>query len=71
MKLNRSSWFTRDEGETLATFGDARLVKQLNGRLQVVGGSPSDHTAVKEWVSLFMHDALISFPTPRRFSISA
>ena len=64
MKLNRISWVTKDDGEIIANFGDARLVKYLNGRLQVVGGSPSDHTAVKEWISLFMHEAVVSYPSP-------
>ena len=65
MKLNRTSWFPKDDGETIATFGDARLVKNLNGRLRVGGGSAGDHAAAKEWISLFMHEAAVSFPSPR------
>jgi hypothetical protein len=66
MKLNRLAWHSKDQDETIAIFGDARLVKPLNGRLQVVGGSANDHTAAKEWVSLFMHEAAVSYPAVRR-----
>ena len=62
MKLKMLDWLTRNKGETLAYFGDARLVKQLSGNIELIGGSPDDHTAAKEWVSLFLHTAAISFP---------
>ena len=56
---------TRNEGETIATFGEARLVKQLDGKLELVGGSPENRTEAKEWVSLFLHEAVISQVTAR------
>ena len=64
MKLKMLDWLTRNEGETLAYFGDARLVKQLNGKIQLIGGSPADHTAAKEWISLCLHNAAVSFVSP-------
>ncbi len=57
MKLNRLTWLTRDEGETLAVFGDARLVKHLDGKFKLSGGSPDDRRAAREWCSLFLHEA--------------
>jgi hypothetical protein len=60
VKLNRHSWLTPNACETIATFGDARLVKQLNGKIELHGGSPENRTEAKEWVSLFLHEAVIS-----------
>lgn len=60
MKLHPSTWFTRDEGETIAVFGDARLVKKLDGKLELRGGSPGDRSAAKEWCSLFLHEAAVA-----------
>jgi hypothetical protein len=30
----------------------------LDGKLELKDGSPEDRTAAKEWISLFMHDAV-------------
>ena len=60
MKLNLMAWFKRDAGETLAAFGQARLVKKLNGKIELRGGSRDDRTAAKEWCSLFLHEAILS-----------
>lgn len=59
MKINLLAWRKRDEGETLATFGEAKLVKKLNGEIELVGGSADDRTAAREWVSLFLHEARV------------
>jgi len=48
-----------NDGEVLACFGRARLVKHLDGSLELLGGSPSDHTEAKEWLSLFFHEAVV------------
>ena len=57
MKFSQLAWFARDEGATIAVFGDARLVKKLNGKIELFGGSPEDRRAAREWCSLFMHEA--------------
>jgi len=49
---------------SIATFGDAQLVRHINGRYELRGGSAGDHTDAKEWISLFFHDAVVSFPSP-------
>lgn len=59
MKLNLLARLKQDEGQTLARFGEARLVKRLNGRIQLLGGSAEDRAAAKEWCSLFLHEATI------------
>lgn len=60
MKLNRLAWLTHDKGETIATFGDARLAKMLNGKIELIGGTRDDRAAAREWCSLFMHEAVVA-----------
>jgi hypothetical protein len=51
--------------EPTASFGEARLFRKPNGDYELVGGTMADRVAAKEWVSLFMHEASISFrPAP-------
>ena len=57
MKLKMLDWLTRNKGETLAYFGDARLVKQLSGKIELIGGTLDDQRAAREWCSLFLHEA--------------
>ena len=60
MKLNLHNWHGRDEGELLATFGDARLVKYLDGKIELCGGADADRAAAREWCSLFLHEAVVA-----------
>ena len=48
-----------DEGEIIASFGEARLVKYLDGRYELRGGSKEDRLAAKEWISMFCHDVVV------------
>jgi CheY-like chemotaxis protein len=47
----------RDEGEMVAAFGAANLIRYREGRWELHGGSPGDHAAAREWCSLFQHEA--------------
>jgi hypothetical protein len=58
--------FGRTEAEVIAIFGQARLVKRLDGKLELVGGSADDHAEAREWVSMFLHEALIGHGPRRR-----
>jgi hypothetical protein len=49
---------------TVATFGDAQLVRNINGRYELRGGSATDHTEAMEWISIFLHEAVVSSPPP-------
>ncbi len=49
----------KDEGNIIAVFGQAQLVKFLDGKLELRGGSKEDRLAAKEWISLFMHTAVV------------
>ena len=61
MKLNQFISFFRNEGETIATFGEARLVKQLSGKIELFGGSIEDRRAAREWCWRFMDKAVTAF----------
>ena len=54
-----------DEDEVLAYFGQALLVKRLDGKLELVGGTEGDRTAAREWISMFFHEAIVT-EGPRR-----
>jgi len=54
MKFNALFRAGQTEGETIATFGDARLVKKLSGKIELIGGSPEDRDAAREWYSRFL-----------------
>jgi hypothetical protein len=43
----------------IARFGRARLVARSDGRAELQGGSGSELTEAKEWISLFMHEAVL------------
>jgi hypothetical protein len=45
----------------LLRFGRADLVTAHNGRLELRGGSKADRTEAKEYISLFMHEAVPKF----------
>jgi hypothetical protein len=50
------TWFSADDTEEIiACFGGARLVKRLNGKYELIGGSHDDRIAAREWISLFFH----------------
>ena len=53
MKLINSFWLGQTTGETIATFGAARLVKKLDGKIELIGGTAGDHADAREWCSLF------------------
>jgi hypothetical protein len=36
----------------------AKLVSYADGRVELHGGSDADRAEAKEWISLFMHDAV-------------
>ena len=48
-----------DEGEVVATWGQARLIKYPDGKVVLKGGSEEDRLAAHEWVSLFWHEAVV------------
>ena len=60
MKIYRLLSFAQDEGEIIARFGAARLIRKPDGRHELIGGTPADHTDALEWCSMFHHDLVFS-----------
>jgi hypothetical protein len=59
MKLTHYLSVFKDEGEVIARFGDSKLIKRLDSKYELRGGSEKDRTAAREWISLFMHDVVV------------
>ena len=49
----------KDEGEVIALFGQAKLVKFLNGKYELRDGSKEDRLAAHEWISMFCHGVIV------------
>jgi hypothetical protein len=49
----------KDDGKVAAGFGDARLIRFLDGKLELRGGSKDDRAAAREWMSMFWHEAVV------------
>jgi hypothetical protein len=50
----------KDEGEVIARFGDAQLIRFLDDKMELQGGSNADRTAARESMSMFWHEAVLS-----------
>lgn len=60
MKLSKlMNWFGSD-GEVVARFGEAKLIRKLDGSWRLEGGSREDRRSAQEWISLFAHEAVVS-----------
>ena len=49
----------RDEGELVASWGEARLIKYLDGHSELRGGSEQAKAEAREWMSRFWHGAVV------------
>jgi hypothetical protein len=49
----------QDGGELIASWGEAKLIKYLNGRLELKGGSKEERLAAKEWISMFQPGVVV------------
>ena len=55
-----------DRGEVVAAWGQAHLIKYLDGKVELKGGSKEDRLAAQEWISLFWHEAVVGDGGRRR-----
>lgn len=46
-------------GSLVAQFGDARLVRRLNGAISLRGGSPADRAEAHDWIVRFLREAYV------------
>jgi hypothetical protein len=49
----------KDEGEVVAAWGEARLIKYLDGKVVLKGGSQEDRIEAREWISMFRKDVVV------------
>jgi len=63
MKNRNHATKLKIQPRVVALFGRARLVRLRGAKYELRGASQSDLTAAKEWVSLFLHEAVIC-PAP-------
>lgn len=49
-------WGAKDQ--LVASFGQASLLRLVDGQLCLRGGNVDDHAAAKEWIALFCHEAV-------------
>jgi hypothetical protein len=56
----------QDEGEVVAAWGQAQLLKYLDGKTELRGGSDQDRAQAREWISMFWHTALVGDGSGRR-----
>jgi hypothetical protein len=61
MKLSLLARIKQNDGELMASFGDARLVKKLSGKTELIGGTPEDRAEARECCSMIYHEAQV-FP---------
>ena len=64
--MRRRSQFhdQRAEAEVIAGFGDAQLLRHLNGKFELRGGSAEDQRAAREWVEAFLPTVAAALPRP-------
>ena len=62
----RATSFPLEPGhQVIARFGAAQLVRQPNGRHELIGGTADDFTEAYEWCSLFAPEVVFSAPPTR------
>ena len=49
----------KDEGEVVVAWGQAELIKYLDGKVVLRGGTKEDRLAAHEWIFLFWHEAVV------------
>ena len=59
MKLQAHDEKLARGAEVIARFGKATLIKDAGGAWQLKGGSDEDRLSAREWISLFLHEAVV------------
>jgi hypothetical protein len=59
MKIKHLVNESNDNGKLIARFGTAALIEKRRGCWLLRGGSRSDKIEAREWISLFMHEAVV------------
>jgi len=59
MRFKYPDWIRPDPDEIVAVFGQAKLVRRLDGKTELRGGTEQDRITAKEWIALFWHEAVL------------
>jgi hypothetical protein len=51
----------QEDGQLIASFGNARLVKKTDGQIELVGGTAEDYADACDWCSLLAHDVVFTW----------
>ena len=65
MKMRFYPPFT-DEGEVVAAWGQAQLIRYRDGKTELRGGSEQERAEAREWMSMFWHEAVVGDGCGRR-----
>jgi hypothetical protein len=49
-----------DKVRLVTTFGESQLVRHINGRYELLGGTAEDHAEAREWCSIFAQDVVFT-----------
>ena len=49
----------KDEREVVAYFGQAQLIRYLDGKAELKGGTKEDQQTAREWMAMFWHEATV------------
>jgi hypothetical protein len=60
MKTNHTSVAVAADETPIASFGEATLIKKREGSYVLQGGSRADLLEAHEWISLFLHEVVVS-----------
>jgi len=58
MKLKFFPLF-KDQGELIAALGEAQLIKHLDGKVELKGGSKEDRIEARDWILMFLNDKVV------------
>ncbi|MEI6192820.1 MAG: hypothetical protein WCS42_00650 [Verrucomicrobiota bacterium] len=58
---NQTPVIKTNRSHTVMLFGQAKLIQTAEGKLKLKGATRDERTEAKEFISLFMHDAVLSF----------
>jgi len=59
MRFKYADRIQRETDEIVAVFGEAKLVRRLDGKTELRGGTDQDCITAKEWIALFWHEAVL------------
>lgn len=59
MRFKYADWIHQDSDKVMAVFGQEKLVRRLDGKTTLCGGTEQNRTTAKEWIALLWHEAVL------------